>query len=143
MGIKRKYEFIEHTADIGVRAFGDSLAESFAGAAEAMFDIITDGAVIKTELQVDISLEASDSEELLVRFLSQLIVVHETDNLVLSGFEIDISENNRLVATIKGEKFVDERHGGGTQVKGVSFHMLKIVPKQGDQPGWVEVLFDV
>ena len=37
----RKFKLIEHTADIGLTAYGKTLAEAFANAAYGMFSIIT------------------------------------------------------------------------------------------------------
>ena len=38
----KAYEIIEHTADIGIKSFGDTVSEAFSNAAKGMFDIITD-----------------------------------------------------------------------------------------------------
>lgn len=137
-----RYEYIEHTADIGVRAYGDSLEEAFASAAEAMFALITDNAGVDPSETVTLTIESQDQEGLLVNFLSELIVQHETENLVLSGFEVKI-DGNRLDSTMKGEKFSGQKHGGGTHVKAVSYHMLEIVKPEDDQQAYVQVLFDI
>ena len=36
----RRYEFLEHTADIGIRASGDTPEEAFGAAAEALAEIL-------------------------------------------------------------------------------------------------------
>ena len=36
----KHYDLLEHTADVGVKAYGSTVAEAFEHAAEAMFDII-------------------------------------------------------------------------------------------------------
>ena len=38
----KKFEFIEHTADIGIKAYGKSLPELFQNSAEAMFTLLID-----------------------------------------------------------------------------------------------------
>ena len=43
-----KYEIIDHTADIGAKAYGKNLSEAFENAAKAMFDIITDKSEIES-----------------------------------------------------------------------------------------------
>ena len=43
----KKYELIDHTADVGVKAFGNNLSECFENAAKAMFDIITDSSEVE------------------------------------------------------------------------------------------------
>ena len=46
----KRFELIEHTADIGLIAYGETLAEAFANAAYGMFSIIAElDAVRETE----------------------------------------------------------------------------------------------
>ncbi len=137
------YEFIDHTADIMVKAYGDTVEEAFGAAAGAMFDIITGGAAIERNDRVHFEVESLDLEGLLVGFLSQLIVFHEVDNLVLGRFEVSIPGRGRLVADAWGERFDATRHGGGVQVKGVSYHMIEVVEGQAGEASYVQVLFDV
>ena len=138
----RKFEYIEHTADIGVKAYGDTIDMAFANAAEAMFALMTDDSDIDPAESVRLDIEAMDREGLLVKFLSELIVLHESENLVLTDFNVELADN-RLAATIKGERFSEKKHGGGTYVKGVSYHMLEIVEHEDQRPAYVQVMFDI
>ncbi len=139
-----RYEFVEHTADVAVRAFGDSPGEAFAAAARAMFDIISGSAEIAKEQEIAISAEADDLEGLLVGFLSQLILVHEVANIVLGEFVVSIEESGmRVSAQCKGEAFNRERHGQGMPVKGVTYHMIEIIDGGDSGESSVRVLFDV
>ena len=137
------YEFIEHTADIVIRAFGDTLEEAFAGAATARFDILTEKAPIKREQKVPLEAESIDLQGLLVTFLSQLLVVHEVDRLVLSDFEVSFGGGCSLKAVGWGEPFDEARHGGGLDVKAVTYHMMEVFDGHGERPSFVQVLFDV
>lgn len=139
----KRFEFIEHTADICIKAFGETLEEAFAVAAGAMFEIITDNAPIEARQQVRIEAESIDLEGLLVNLLSRLIVVFEVDDLVLKDFSVSFCGENRLEASAWGEKFIASRHGQGHHVKGVSYHMMQIVEGRGEEPSYVQVLFDV
>jgi len=53
----KKYEFIEHTADICIKAHGDTLEEAFASDADAMFDIITARSKITSEQKISFQIE--------------------------------------------------------------------------------------
>lgn len=138
----RTYEFVDHTADIIVRAIGSTLAEAFAAAGEALFDIITDSAEIEGTESLQFEIESIDLEGLLITFLSELIVIHETQNIVLSGFSVTIDNHRRLLCAAKSEPFDPHRHGEGTPVKGISYHELKI-ERRRDGKHVVEVLFDI
>jgi len=81
-----KYEIIEHTADIGIKAFGKTLSETFENAAKGMFDIITDKSEIESTGQYEIKLDAPELEQLLVDWLSELLFLNASQNLVFGFF---------------------------------------------------------
>jgi len=137
----KKYEIIEHTADVGIKAFGENLAESFENAAKAMFDIITDNSKIDNVGQYNIQLKSTDLEQLLVDWLSELLFLNSANNLVLGFFEIQINEeHNSINARIFGEKFNQSKHNIGVEIKAVTYHMLKV---NNSYPFSAQVLFDI
>jgi len=122
----KRYEFGEHTADIIIRGFGDTIEEAFAATAEGMFAVMTDRTTIEPKETVTFSVESIDREALLVTFLSKLIVVFEVDGYVFGDFNVAFTGPASLTATGRGEKFARETHGHGITVKGASYHMIKI-----------------
>ncbi len=137
----KKYEIIDHTADVGVKAYGKNLSLAFSNAAKAMFDIITDNSEIENIGEYDIELKADDLEQLLVDFLSELIFLHDTKNLVFGFFKVDINESeNKLEAKVFGEKFDLSKHKIGSEIKAVTYHMLEI---KKNKKCSVQVLFDI
>jgi SHS2 domain-containing protein len=139
----KHYEQIEHTADLAIRAYGDTVDEAFAAAADAMFDIITERAPIESREHVAFEVESDDRESLLVAFLSKLILSTEVDHWVLHDFAVTLQGDRKLHASASGERFDPARHGGGLQIKGVSYHMLEIANPQPGSPASVQVLFDI
>jgi SHS2 domain-containing protein len=135
----KSYEFIEHTADVGVKAYGKTVAEAFEHAARAMFDIITDSSTIQAVGQYDIELEAPDREQLLVDWLSKLLFLNGARNLVFGKFEVNLKQNH-LVAHVYGEEYSRKKHKMGVEIKAVTYHMLQV--HEGD-PIFVQVLFDI
>jgi len=65
------YEFLEHTADIYIAAYGRNLEEAFANAARAMFDSMTDLEKIEPKERRDIVVEGMDLEQLLYNWLQR------------------------------------------------------------------------
>ena len=61
-----RYELLDHTADIGIVAFGKDLPEAFATAAYAMFDILTDIDKIQETGSFELQISATNVEELLI-----------------------------------------------------------------------------
>jgi SHS2 domain-containing protein len=135
----KQYELIEHTADVGVKAYGKTVAEAFEHAAKGMFDIITDESTIDPVGQYAIQLEAPDLEQLLVDWLSQLIFLNDAQDLVFGKFQVTLT-GNRLTASVFGEKFDTKKHRMGVEIKAVTYHMLQVQEKN---PIFVQVLFDI
>jgi SHS2 domain-containing protein len=135
----KSYELIEHTADVGVKAYGKSVAEAFEHAAKAMFDIITDKSKIESVGQYDIELDSTDLELLLVDWLSKLLFLNGAKNLVFSKFEVRI-DGMHLVAHVYGEQYDVKKHKMGVEIKAVTYHMLQV---HEEKPVYVQVLFDI
>ena len=138
-----RYEFLEHTADLVVRAYGDDLSKAFASAAEALFDIITDGADITPDNKIEFEVESIDREGLLVGFLSHLILLFETERVVGCRFDVCFLSSNKLKATMAVETFEEALHGRGLQFKAASYHMIEIVEGGDGDESYVQILFDV
>jgi SHS2 domain-containing protein len=135
----KQYEIIEHTADVGVKAYGKTVSEAFEHAAGAMFDIITDESTIDPIGEYDILLEAPDREQLLVDWLSKLLFLNGAENLVFGKFEVTVA-GNRLSARVFGEKYNTKKHKMGVEIKAVTYHMVQVNEKD---PIFVQVLFDI
>jgi len=135
----KPYELIEHTADVGVKAYGKTIAEAFEHAAKGMFDIITDESMIDPVGQYDIQLEAPDLEQLLVDWLSKLLFLNDAQDLVFGKFQVTLT-GNQLSASVFGEKYDTKKHGMGVEIKAVTYHMLQVQEKK---PIFVQVLFDI
>lgn len=141
--MNKHYELLDHTADVAVKAYGGTLEEAFASAAEAMFELMTDKTPIEKKEKVTLEAESIDPPGLLVKFLSDLIVIHEVENMVLKDFTVRFTGENKLKAEGWGEKFVKERHGHGIHVKGVSYYSMEIHDGKGKEESFVRVVFDI
>lgn len=136
-----EYELIDHTADIGVKAFGKDYSDAFAHAAKGMFDIITDSSEIESVGKYQIDLAADDLEQLLVDWLDELLFLHGAKNLVFGKFDIQVNEQKcKLTATVSGEEFDKHKHNIGMEIKAVTYHMLEV---HKNESCYVKVLFDI
>ncbi len=90
---------------------------------------------------IEIKLEAEDRESLLVEWLSEIIFLIETENLLFSRFEVVLSSNTKLTARVAGEPLDVEKHDPKTQVKAVTLHNLLI--RRIDSSWVAQVIFDV
>ena len=119
------WETFSHQADIGVRGWGATLAEAFAGAATAMTAAICDPGQIVAQQALNIECVAPDEELLLVDWLNALVYEMATRRMLFSRFEVDIV-NKRLQATVWGEPVDVARHHPAAEVKGATFCELAV-----------------
>ena len=137
----KRYELLDHTADIGVRVSGKDLREAFSNAAYAMFDILTDASRIMEKEKISIQVSASNIEELLVAWLDELLYRYETERIVCGRFSIENIDDRNLSATAFGEKIDYSRHEIRAEIKNVTYHQLSIEKMDN---GWkAQVIFDV
>ncbi|MEJ2770663.1 MAG: archease [Sulfolobaceae archaeon] len=128
MSIGKKYEFFDHTADIGIKAYGRDLNEAFENAALAVFEVMTDTSKVEPKESREIEIDGMDLENLLYRWIESLLVYYDSELLLFGKFKVKIDlENLRLNAIAWGEKFNPDKHERRTVVKAVTYHEMSIV----------------
>ncbi|AMK14356.1 archease family protein [methanogenic archaeon mixed culture ISO4-G1] len=133
-----RYRLIDHTADMMVKAFGDTLEECFANAAYALFDQTVDLSNIGTAEETDIRVTGEDDEDRLFSFLAEMLFIEDADNLILKEFQVSF-DGDDVVCHAKGETLDRSKHRIKSEVKAVTYHMMEI---DRETPS-VTVLFDV
>jgi len=132
MGDKKGFEFLEHTADAYVAAYGRDLAEAFENAAYAMFEVMTDARKVAPLIEDHVEAEASDEYALLYNWLEALLVKFDVDGMMFSKFKVNVDKTTRgssLRARIWGERFDPTRHVQKVGVKAVTYHRMEIIIK--------------
>ncbi|HHY46237.1 MAG TPA: archease [Firmicutes bacterium] len=160
------WELFEHTADIGLRAFGVTLEEAFAEAARGTLSLIAPSLKPRPLHRTDLAVSARDLESLLVAWLSEILYL-----LYAEGFfpaVIDVLQirgepagkntpespdqadgHNRVTldAELTGEVLAGERRDKlELEVKAVTYHMLEIEKRKQAESGkewFVQVILDV
>jgi len=135
----KRFQFIEHTADIGLIAYGGNLAEAFANAAFGLFSIIAELKPVKETESREIELSEDDPEALLFEWLNSLIYLFDVEMLLFKRFDIIDLDGYKLKAICYGEKYDPSRHRIKTGVKSATYHMLKVDREKNE----VQVIFDI
>ena len=138
--MEKDFEIVDHTADVGIIAYGADVSQAFANAARALFSLITELDDVEEILHRDIELVAPDKESLLVEWLNELICLFDTENIVFKRFDVTQLNNTQLKARSYGEKVDSSKHRLKTGVKAATYHMLKVDKGDGCR---VQVLFDI
>ena len=132
-----RFEEIDHTADVRIRVFGSTAEELFEGAAAGMFSLITDLARVKPVGEIEVRVSADDLLGLMVAWLSELLVLHETQKILLGRFQVRL-DGFALDGKAWGEPIDKGRHELKLAIKAVTYHRLAVDPKKGV----AEIIFD-
>jgi SHS2 domain-containing protein len=136
-----KFEFLEHTADIYIRAHGKTMEEAYENAALATFEVMTNTDKIAQIHEETLEVEAEDQYALLYNWLEALIVKFETKNMLYSKFQItnwkETAENYKFKAKVWGEKFEAKKHTQKVGVKAITYHRMVIIRERD----WVVLEF--
>lgn len=128
---KKGYEFLEHTADAYIAAYGKDLAEAFENAAVAMFDVMTEVEKVRSKVEDLVEVEGEEEYSLLYSWLEALLIKSETNRMLYSRFKImrigKSAKGFKLKARIWGEKFDPKKHLQKVGVKAVTYHRMEVV----------------
>ncbi|MFX1485797.1 MAG: archease [Promethearchaeota archaeon] len=122
------FTFLEHTADILIRAWGRTIDEAFEQAGRALFEIMTDISELKSKIKYTFKLEAEDLQSLLYDYLDELIYIFDAERIAFTEFKVRIKEVPRcsLDCEAWGEKFDPQRHVQKTEVKAPTYAQMEI-----------------
>ena len=125
----KKFEYFDVTADIGFKTYGNNLNEAFENAGLAMFNIISDTSQIDSNTEISFELTSQDEVSLLYDFLEELLFYHETEFMLFSAFNVNITEKDSefyLKASIKGETINWNKHERKCEIKAITFHLMDV-----------------
>ena len=138
-----KFEFFEHTADVGVKVFAQSLPELFENSALALNTLLTDYKPnIKTKKRI--ILKAASLEELLVTWLNELLYLTFSCDFLPASYSIEVENKSRhkvLKAEVLGQEFDSLEGKINTEIKAATYHNLII--KRDKKEYTAEIVFDV
>jgi SHS2 domain-containing protein len=133
------YELLEHTADLGIRAWAPTAPEALECAARALAEIMG-VAVPGPGTRQTVQVSATDEPGVLVAFLNELIWLHETESVGFVEIDVIAAADQDLIAEV--ETVTLHEAPGGLGVKAATYHQLEV----GRRPGAgveVRVFLDV
>src|SRR4030095_1515152 len=121
------YELFDHSADIGFRVSAPSCAALFAVAGRAVRDGIGPPPPSGEFRTRDLQLRAEDLEELMVRWLQELIYEFQHRHSYTERAEsLKVSTGN-LQTTLVGRIWDESSSGDYREVKAVTYHQLAVI----------------
>jgi SHS2 domain-containing protein len=134
----KKFEILEHRADLKIRVFGKTKEELFESAMIGMFKAANYQKEIKNQKsKIKIKIKSIDLPYLLVDFLNEVLYLVETKKLVFEEIEFKKFNESEIEAILVGRPLKRM----GVHIKGVTYHDLDIHQEKGK---WqATILFDV
>ncbi|MEA3200870.1 MAG: protein archease [Thermoplasmata archaeon] len=133
------HAYFDHTADVGIHAWGETLEEAFAEAAVALVAYMVETADAKPVGEARLEVEAETRDRLLYRFLDEVLDLLQTRLYVVTRARVRFEGATRLVADVEGEAYDAARHGHVHEVKAITFHDLHV----SERPPDVRVILDI
>ena len=135
---RMRYEVLDHTADLMIRGYGDSLEECYAAVAYGMFDQTVELKGLRPLESRHIEVDGMDDEDALYSLLSELLFIENYDNIIMCQFSVVI-DGLHITCDCAGEPLDKERMHIRGEIKAVTFHEMSIDPSVPQ----ATVLFDV
>jgi SHS2 domain-containing protein len=137
----KRFEILDHTADIGIIVYGEDLKALFENAGEAFFHLITDMKRVRRSVRRRIEIGKESLERLMVDWLSELLYLHDVEYLLFREFKIESVGEDGLRAMVRGEPFQKGVHVIKTEVKAVTYHQIEVRKENGR---WrAQIIFDL
>ncbi|XP_051027700.1 protein archease isoform X1 [Acomys russatus] len=141
--VNRKYEYLDHTADVQLHAWGDTLEEAFEQCAMAMFGYMTDTGTVEPLQTVEVETQGDDLQSLLFHFLDEWLYKFSADEYFIPREVkvLNIDQKNFKLRSIGwGEEFSLSKHPQGTEVKAITYSAMQVYNEEKPE---VFVIIDI
>jgi SHS2 domain-containing protein len=132
------YTLLDHPADLGIEAHGESEADAFGQAAKGLIAVIVDPSTVIPAVSREVSVTAADPQQLLIRWLSEILYLYDAEHFITCEINIHELGDNHLRAIVSGNTFEPPLTGARTDVKAVTYHQLTLFQ---DGNGWTVRFF--
>ncbi len=132
------YQIVEHTADVGFKAWADTIEQLFVESTKALLDI-NDAWRPGGGEEVGVEVSARDLAGVLVDWLAEVLYVQESRDAVITDIHVVDVQETRAVGNLQCAPRAETLEG--TAVKAITYHQLKV--ERGDGSWIAEVYVDV
>lgn len=120
------FELVDHTADLRIIARGDGFAKALAWIATGMFSVIVDMEDITALDSMEVDVESSSREALVVDWLNELLYRFEGEGFLPKAFHIRLGNNDTMIrARCEGEYGDPALREVKTSIKAATYHALE------------------
>lgn len=141
-------EYLDHMTDAYIRCRGKTLVDSFQYSAKGLVSIMYDADKIEKKQKIPLSAEGFDLESLLYNWLEKILLLILIDKIVLTEFKITLYLNKELDKYLiegygEGDFVNFEKHEFNVEIKGITYHQMKISHDQNTDEFVIEYIVDL
>ena len=124
-------EFFDHTGDLGIHLYAESLDQLFEAAAAAVTSSICDVSLVESRREASVALAGPSIDLLFVDWLDETLVsVRDAGPVSQVLVAVTITrppDGYQLIATLSGDQYDHGRHRVKTLIKAVTYHRLSVI----------------
>ncbi|HIH35205.1 MAG TPA: archease [Methanosphaera sp.] len=127
------FKYFDTTADIGIEVNSENITEAFINAALGTLNIITDIEKIEQKTTKNITIESEDEYGLLYDWITELLILLDSENFIASQYNITITNNDtcyKLEGSVVGDTYDTSIYNYKTEVKAITYHEMEIVQEE-------------
>jgi SHS2 domain-containing protein len=137
----KNYRITPRQSELAIRVVGKSPIDLFVNAACALFDVIADMESIEAKERLQLEVEGTDRDDLLVNWLRELLYLYQGSAYLLKEFTVQEMKDTIVKAEVRGEKLDPDRHEIKREIAAVAYNQSHM-QKTGDQ--WIaQVILEV
>ena len=126
------FKYFDTTADIGIEVESDNITDAFKNSAFGTLNLITDIEKIEKKITKEIVIESEDEYGLLYDWITELLILLDSENFMASEYNINIEKNSDeyiLHGKISGDTYSTDKYSYKTEVKAITYHEINIKKK--------------
>lgn len=123
------FKYFDTTADIGIEVTSNNITDAFVKSALGTMNLITDIEKIQTKITKEICIESEDEYGLLYDWITELLILLDSENFIASKYNINIKQDNKLYilqGSISGDTYDTTIYNYKTEVKAITYHEMNI-----------------
>lgn len=134
------YRLMSHTADVGVTAWGETLADAVGAAIRGVIGVTFEPKTIRPREGRQVTIQATELVDQVVRLVGDVIFLVETEGFLPARADVVLGRGS-VTAHFRGETYDRDRHRRrGPLVKAVTYHEVRV---DHGPPARVRLLLDV
>jgi|SRR3989344_3217503 len=131
--VMKRFEFLEHTADIKIRVYGKTLGGIFENIVLALSSYIAKDVKVRNKIKKKILIESKNNEELVYRFIDELLFLLDAENFIACKSSVKMNlKDGKIECELEGDD--TRKYKGLNHVKAATYAEMYV--KQLKNKSW-------